>query len=114
MPDSGTAQFREVVANWLEEARVFGELDPQGYKRAHPRYAWNRPMELLMDGKTQYVYSRDISESGIGLVCRHRLHEGMHVGIRRDANDPWIPTSVAHCTQTVGAFKIGAELVFEF
>jgi hypothetical protein len=114
MPDTETAQARETILNWMKEARFFGEKDEDVTKRANPRYTWKRPMELLVDDRIFYVYSRDISEDGIGLTCRRRLGEGAQVRVRRDSNDSWVPARVAHCTDTVGAFKVGVELTFDF
>ena len=114
MPDTETAQARETTLNWMKEARLFGEKDEDVTKRANPRYTWKRPIELLVDDRIFYVYSRDISEDGIGLTCRHRLGEGTYVRVRRDSNDSWVPARVAHCTDTVGAFKVGVELMFDF
>jgi hypothetical protein len=114
MPDIKTPDVREIVENWLEEARLFGEPDNHDIKRSCRRYAWHRPMELRAGKRIYYVYSRDISEEGIGLVCRDRLTDATQVELRRDENDPWVPARVAHCTQTVGAYKVGIELTFEF
>ncbi len=114
MPRANTSEVREVVANWLQEAKLFGEPSSHDIKRSRRRYAWHRPMELRAGKRICYVYSRDISEDGIGVVCRNRLGETTRVELRRDENDPWVPARVAHCTQTVGAYKVGIELSFEF
>lgn len=114
MPRVSTSEVREVVANWLQEAKMFGEVDTRDIKRSRRRYSWRRPMELRAGKRMHYIYSRDISEDGIGVVCRSRLGEATQVELRRDENDPWVPARVAHCTQTVGAYKVGIELAFDF
>lgn len=113
MPKTDEARSREVIVNWLEEAKFFGQKDPHAVRRADPRYTWTRPMELMVDGTIHYVYTRDVSRDGVGLTCRERLDDESRVQLRRDSNDPWVPARVVHCTQTVGAFKIGIDLAFE-
>jgi len=113
MPGTDEISARQAIINWLEEAKFFGVYDPHVIKRTQVRFEWTRPMEMMVDGKMHYIYSRDINEEGIGLTCRERLHDHSRVHIRRDSNDPWVPARVAHCTQTVGAFKIGIQLVFD-
>jgi hypothetical protein len=109
-----TTDARRIVQSWLNEARCFGEKDSYEAKRGHPRYTWNRTMELQVDRTMVYVRSRDICETGIGLVCRCVFPEGVPVHIRRNEGDPWVPARVAHVTQTLGAYKVGVELRFEF
>jgi hypothetical protein len=70
-------------------------------------------MELLVDEHIHYVYSRDISEAGIGLLCKFRMVAGDVAYVRGEEGEPWIRCRVAHATPTVGAFKVGAELVFD-
>jgi hypothetical protein len=109
-----TSDARRIVQSWLKEARCFGERDSYEAKRGHPRYTWNRTMELQVEDTMVYVRSRDICETGIGLVCRGVFKEGAAVRIRRNEDDPWVPARVAHVTQTLGAYKVGVELQFEF
>jgi hypothetical protein len=114
MPQNDTISPQAVVRQWLESAMNKGEKDTYHSKRRRTRYAWNQPMELMINDKIHYVKSRDIGEGGIGLACRQRLQEGDEVYIRRDERDPWVHGRVTHATETIGAFKTGFELKFEF
>lgn len=113
MPEVTQEDARSAVRRWLEIAMSEGEKDPYGSKRGHPRYVWYRTVELLVDGVVLYARSRDICETGIGLVCKKRLQEHQKVYVRCDDGDPWVPGRVAQVTQSVGAFKAGVELTFE-
>ncbi|MCP4590462.1 MAG: PilZ domain-containing protein [bacterium] len=114
MSDPATADARALVAEWLEAAKACGEADSYPGKRRHVRWVWDQPLQIQTAEGVHYVRSRDVSETGIGLVCRLDLPSRMAVRIRRDESEPWVRARVTHSTQTVGAFKTGVDLTFEF
>ena len=72
------SKTQDLVDLWLAEAKLYGKKDPYLGKRRHPRFQWQVPVVLdvdSVDGLQSCVYAqtRDISEGGIGLVCRQRL-----------------------------------------
>jgi hypothetical protein len=105
---------REIVREWLETAEQSGQLDSYEAKRGETRCSWPQPLELLVDGEVVYVQARDVSEGGIGLVAKRDLHLDQHVQVRRGPSEPWVKCRVAHVTRTIGAFKVGVELTFDF
>lgn len=105
---------RETVEEWLAEARSGPRQEPQPTKRTEPRYPWNEPMELMDGEHVHYVHCRDISTRGAAVLCRIALDDAARVYLRRDERDPWIRCRVAHCTPTVGAYRVGVELHFDY
>ena len=71
-------------------------------------------MELLVDDELVYVQSSDVGEGGIGLVTKLQLPRNKSVFLRRDESEPWVRCHVVHTTATVGSYKVGVELAFDF
>lgn len=114
MSDSTTLSPQETVRSWLESAEEGGQLDSYEAKRGQVRCSWPQPLEMLIDGELVYVQSRDICEGGIGLVAKRELSLDQKVQVRRGPSEPWVNCRVAHVTRTIGAFKVGVELAFDF
>lgn len=74
---------------------------------------WERAIQLRHKDKVCPASIRDVSPSGIGLTCRLRLKQGDAVFLRELESDPWISCRVAHCTATIGTFKIGVAPTFD-
>lgn len=113
MSDQASAAARAVILSWVDEAQSEGKTDAYRSKRALPRHTWDRPLEMLIEDKVEYVYARDINSKGVGLVCKTRLQPQGVVHIRSNDAEPWVRCRVVHVTQTVGAYKVGVELRFE-
>jgi hypothetical protein len=105
---------RSTVEAWLSEALANGRDEPKPSKRAELRHPWNEPMELMDGQHVHYVHCRDISATGAGVLCRAQLSTDARVYLRRDERDAWVRCRVAHCTPTVGSFRVGVELHFDF
>lgn len=114
MSNSDTANPRAVVQRWLADAVRTGDLDAYQAKRKSLRASWRQPMELLVDDKLVYVQSSDVGEGGIGLVTKLRLPRKKTVLLRRNDREPWVRCHVIHTTATVGSYKVGMELAFDF
>jgi hypothetical protein len=113
MPDMNVDEARSVIAKWLSDAQSAGASDVYESKRHHMRFTWDRPLELMAHEQLHYVYSRDISDAGIGLLCKFHLDAGEVVYVRSSEEDPWVRCRVAHATPTIGAYKVGVELIFD-
>jgi hypothetical protein len=114
MPTIDMARVRETVQSWIDMAVQAGsEQDTYNSRRGNLRTDWYYPLELLVGDKVYYANARDISETGIGLVCRQSLDVETDIFVRRDENDPWVPCRVRHVTETIGASKVGVEVSFE-
>ena len=107
-------EARQIVETWLEDARDMGQEEVRPSKRGDRRFLWNQTMELLIDQKVHYVQGRDVCERGVGLVCRVDFPIDGSVHLRRDEQDPWVRCRVAHVTPTIGAYRTGVELLFDF
>jgi len=114
MTQTDKSASRDIVRQWLETAEQGGQLDSYEAKRGEVRCSWPQPLELLVDGEVVYVQARDVSEKGIGLVAKRDLQLDESVQVRRGPSEPWVKCRVAHVTRTIGAFKIGVELSFDF
>jgi len=114
MTDHDTASPRQVVQHWLDTAVRDGHIDSYEAKRTAARCSWHQPMELRIGDETTYVQCRDVSPNGVGLVARRNLDLDQQVFIRQGDHEPWVKCRVAHVTRSVGAYKVGVELAFDF
>jgi hypothetical protein len=121
VPTDQTIATRQLVAEWVTKARHTGKMDVYSGKRDTPRYSWLAPLEITLDRPpelaTQFCAAgRDISERGVGLLCRHQVPPETHIWLRPVDEGPdssWAPARVVHCTQTVGGYVIGAVFAFD-
>ncbi|MCB9850920.1 MAG: PilZ domain-containing protein [Phycisphaerales bacterium] len=98
------------VSLWLEAARGECRIEPRPSKRSTMRYAWNGPMEMKDRENVHYVHCYDIGAGGLGIISRRAVVPEATVLLRHSTNDPWVACSVAHCTETVGKFRIGMKV----
>jgi hypothetical protein len=112
--NSDTLTPAQVVQDWVESAQTSGQEDSYEAKRDQARCSWPQPLELLVDGEVVYVRARDICGKGTGLITKRNLNVDEEVFVRRDASEPWIKCRVTHVTKTIGSYKIGAELLFDY
>lgn len=107
-------RVRETVQAWITEAQECdSDQDAYGSRRDNIRTDWYCQMELLVGDQIVYANARNISGTGIGLICKKPLDAYQEIFVRRDENDPWVPCRVRHVTETIGAAKVGVELSFE-
>lgn len=83
------------------------------YKRSAARRQINVPIEIELDGRIcrEIASIRDVTPTSMGILCKLELPERKRVRVRRDENSPWSEAIVVHCATTVGAYKIGLEMV---
>ena len=88
-------------------------VDAPEYKRAFARRKIDIPIEIELDGRIcrEIAMIRDVTPTSIGLVCKIALPDRKRVRVRRDENSPWSDAVVVHCASTIGAYKIGLEMV---
>ncbi|NLX12781.1 MAG: PilZ domain-containing protein [Phycisphaerales bacterium] len=85
-------------------------------KRTSPRYALNIPVviQVLTDNRVgppvEYPL-RDISDNGICFISKINICHGTWLRAQIEVNEAcWSGNlCVAHCTETVGGFKVGAD-----
>lgn len=94
------------------------EADSDLLKRSACRWLLRSPAELHFreaDGSPQkeYVSVRDISMTGVGVLCKKMVKTGTTGELVLPLEDGYYKVSlkIAHCTQTVGGYKIGALLL---
>lgn len=114
MSQPDTLSPRQTVQHWLDSALREGQLDAYEAKRSAARCTWPHPLELRIGEEILYVQCRDICEGGVGLVCKRNLKHDQSVYIRRSDAEPWVKCRVAHVTGSIGSFKVGVELSFDF
>ena len=108
-----------ILAEWLARGEVLGGADKRLIKRAYPRF--DAPEDYTLkpvqegDFPERFAKGFNISAGGLGVISRHAIHGGVPVLVHSESSkddDPWISACVAHCTRTLGGYKIG--LRFEF
>ena len=111
-------ELNPVLQDWLKRARIEGKpclLDE--FKRANGRTIWTSPADVLVideDGARRLISRiRDISREGIGIHCRIAIPVGSAIRVysaHPDLQDEFVDGTVAHCTMTVGGYKIGGVI----
>ena len=108
----------QVMQRWLERAR---RESPEGsateVKRGSKRINWVVPVhvgtEIPGGEKRLRSRTRDISEKGLGVVCREEIAIDTSVRVYpadSPATDEYIEGRINHCTMTVGGYKIGIRV----
>ncbi|MCH7813154.1 MAG: hypothetical protein IID40_03945 [Planctomycetes bacterium] len=110
-PEVETAALAQ---DWLDEAQ--SESDGEDFTRRHrdPRTPWNVDLEIHVlqprgRSKTFYAKSFDISEGGLGLVCRTRIPPYSKVIVCRGGEMIGVSTVTQSCTQTLTGYLIGTQ-----
>ncbi len=90
-----------------------GSLDPYLSKRVEHRTNLRSKAQLDMcraDGETLVVSALDVSDSGIGFLCRANVAVDEKIGLRMafEHESAFEPFIVRRGTGTIGGFKIGA------
>ena len=97
-----------------------GNLQPQieGCQRRAPRYAlylpvWARPIGVDGPEPVRGLELVDISAFGLGAISKEWFEPGRHLLVQLNVNGTeWNGLmQVAHCTETLGGYKIGLKLV---
>ena len=103
-----------VAKDWLDEAQ--GESDAEDHTRRHrdPRTRWEVDLEIHVlqpSGPTKVLYAKsfDISEGGLGLVCRTRIPPYSKVIVCRAGEMTGVSTVTQSCTQTLTGYLIGTQ-----
>jgi len=110
-----------VVAAWVADAASVSVADAYLGRRRSLRYPWSAAVEVIVnpggDSEQRIVAAgQDISEGGMGLVCRRVLPAGAHVLLREaDRQDEcaWVPARVVHSVPSTGGYRVGLQFEFE-
>ena len=93
------------------------EADQVLMQRGCCRWLLRSPAEFCFknaDGSDakEYVSIRDISLTGVGLMCKKPAVVGSQAELILPLEDGYFKVSVkiAHCTQTIGGYKVGCNL----
>ncbi len=108
----------EHLYNLLSQLPEDVEADSDLLKRSACRWLLRAPAELHFqnpDGPLtrEYVSIRDISLTGIGVVCKKPVTPGITAELVLPLEDGHYKVNlrIAHCTATVGSFKVGGLLL---
>ena len=115
------AEVRQVVADWMHDAALQCPPDTYYGKRCALRHIWPTSLEAMIGRNTSseqqfYVTGWDVSNTGIGLLCRHKLEIGSIVWLRRcdaPAHQTWVPATVVHTTLSVAGYRLGVEFILD-
>jgi hypothetical protein len=93
------------------------EADSNLLKRSACRWMLRAPAELHFRGPDgarvkEYVSVRDISLTGVGVLCKKQVQVGITAEMVLPLEDGLykVALSVAHCTQSIGGYKVGGLL----
>lgn len=106
-----------MVAAWVAGAASVSVADAYLGRRRYLRYPWPTTIEVIVnpggDGEQRFVAAaHDVSEGGVGLVCRGVLPTGTQILLREaDRGDdfPWVPARVVHSVPAAGGYRVGVE-----
>jgi hypothetical protein len=108
----------DLLLNLLSQLGEEGGGDQQLIKRGCGRWTLRAPAELYFrraDGTEvgEYVSIRDISLTGVGLTCKKPVEAGIAADLVLPLEDGYykVRVMVVHCTQTIGGYKVGANLL---
>ena len=110
-----------VVAAWVAAAASSSVADAYLGRRRSLRYPWPATVEVVVNpggGSEQRIVgaAQDVSEGGVGLICRGVLPIGARVLLREaDRGDdcPWVPARVVHSVPSAGACRVGVQFEFD-
>jgi len=104
------------VAVSLFLSRVCANADPDSYsgKRDTTRFSEGVSLEVILDPKKptriSNVYMHNASQGGCAFWAKKKIEPRTPVRLRaytEEGEDPWIETSVTHCTVGIRGFMVG-------
>jgi len=106
-----------VVAAWVAAAASASVADAYLGRRRSLRYPWPTTVEVIVNsegGSEQQMVAAayDVSEGGVGLVCRGVLPIGARILLREaDRGDdfPWVSARVVHSVPSAGGYRVGVQ-----
>ena len=108
----------DYLFNLLSNLPEGTQADHELIKRSCCRWLLRAPAELYFrnaDGieDKEYVSIRDISLTGVGVLCKKPLPTGAQAELVLPLEDGYykIDATVAHCTGTIGGYKVGCHLI---
>ncbi|MHC4609113.1 MAG: hypothetical protein ACYS7M_02055 [Planctomycetota bacterium] len=108
----------KLAHEWLALARKTGTTDTYSRKHRDPRTTWNVALEMhvISGGGRAQTYDAtacDISEGGIGLVCRQPIPPYTRVFICLVGQMEGVAAITLQSAQTLTGYVIGAKFRFE-
>lgn len=109
---AGVCEWLDMPSELIDRLKqVTGTADPFLSKRKEHRQnlRTKTQLDLCCGGETLLVSVLDVSDSGIGFLCRKRLTVGEEIGLRMayEQDRAFEPFVVRRETGTVGGYKIG-------
>ncbi len=106
-----------VVAAWVAGAASASVADEYLGRRRSLRYPWPATVEVIVrleGGSEQRLVAaaHDVSEGGVGLVCRGVLPIGAQILLReaeKGDDFPWVPARVVHTVPSAGGYRVGVQ-----
>jgi hypothetical protein len=119
MPEASTTEpialTPEHLAQWVQPPS--GPLIKRSELRQEVYPEWVEMKILRYRGEPvdANAHTRDLSETGIGLTTKEEVGEGELVDLKfcYDGVSYKARAQVAHCTQTIGGYKVGLRFVFD-
>ena len=109
-------ETRFTLKRWLKQAKCVGRQDHYLGKRQSTRFQWQTYVQVEVqnpNGSVEYVYAKtkDISETGLGLVFRQPIERRSKIRVQLDDETQAgiVSGTVTHCTQIVGTYIVGID-----
>lgn len=115
-----TEETTRLINEWLDQCRASGAADAVLRRRKYPRFGTPDDFLIKPDAgevnhfPDMFVRGYNISSRGLGVLSKWLIHGDTPVLIHREQapqDEPWVPATVVHCTQSCTGYKIG--LCFE-
>lgn len=82
------------------------DLPKSEWRRVAERRIIQGKVDIRIGDKIIYGEIRDISPTGLGLICREAVPL-VGVSVSPSFTEDWLVMRITHCTQTVGGYKVG-------
>jgi hypothetical protein len=121
MVTSSPNEYKALTSDHLYNllSQLSGEVQSDGnlQKRSSCRWMLRAPAELHFRGPDgvpvkEYVSVRDISLTGVGVLCKKQVPVGTTAEMVLPLEDGYyrVELAVAHCTQSIGGYNVGSIL----
>lgn len=113
-------QASRLINQWLEPCQASDSADAVLRRRKYPRFSAEDDFIIkpaageVAHFPEMFVRGYNISSGGLGVLAKWLIHGETPVLIHREQapqDEPWVPATVVHCTQSCTGYKIG--LCFE-
>ncbi len=79
------------------------------WRRSDARRELWELVDIEVERRVIKASARNVSPDSLGVICKKRIAIYANVRVRLASGGEWSDAQVAHCTETVGGFKVGLK-----